>query len=125
MRKLLIAVALASMASSLPAAPPGSAQNFLDRVERLKAKGPLALFDSDYRRLKAEANAAGKSIGSDRIAMERRGQKPRYCSPKIRAELGQSEFLRGLEGIPAAERSRTTLKAAMLRILQQKYPCQK
>ena len=40
----------------------GIAQNFLDRANRLKAKGPLAFFDADYRRLKAEAKAVGKSI---------------------------------------------------------------
>ena len=51
---MFLALALAIATSALGAAP-GSAQNFLDRAERLKAKGPLAFFDSDYGRLKAEA----------------------------------------------------------------------
>lgn len=110
-------------AQPLAAAAPGTAQNFLDRVNRLKSKGPMALFDSDMGRLKSEANAAGMSIGEDRKVMEARGQKPLYCSPKPKAELGQNEFLTGLERIPPQQRAQMSLKAAMLRILQQKYPC--
>ena len=107
------------------AAPPGSAQDFLDRANRLKAKGPLALFDGDYRRLKSEATAAGTSIRLEREAAERAGRPILYCSPKPRAELGQTEFLSGLEAIPPAERPRLSLRAAMLRILQKKYPCRR
>ena len=123
-RFLLLAVMLAT---SMPAfaAPPGSAQNFLDRANRLKAKGPFALIDSDYPRLKAEATAVGKSIGDDRIAAERAGKPILYCSPKPRAKLGSFEFIDGLAAIPAAERATMSLKAAMLRVLQKKYPCPK
>ena len=74
-------------------------------------------------RLKAEGTAAGKSIGADRIAAERSGRPILYCSPKARAQLGAMELIDGLEAIPAAERQSMTLKQAMLRILQKKYPC--
>jgi hypothetical protein len=125
MRKtVLFAVALAVSAPAF-AAPAGTAQNFLDRANRLKAKGPLALFDADYRRLKAEATAVGKSIGDDRRAAEKAGKPILYCSPGARAQLGSSEFLDGLAAIPAAERPTMSLKAAMLRILQRKYPCRR
>jgi hypothetical protein len=117
---LLLAVLAAA---PVAAASPGSAQNFLDRAERLKAKGPLALFDSDYGRLKAEATAAGKSIGDDRIAGEKVGKPKLYCSPSPRAQLGSFEFIHGLEAIPPAELQRMSLKDAMLRVLQRKYPC--
>ena len=115
------------LAVSLPAlaAPPGTAQNFLDRANRLKAKGPLAFFDADYRRLKAEATAVGKSIGDDRIAAEKAGRPILYCSPKARAKLGSYEFIDGLAAIPARERQTMPLKTAMLRILQKKYPCRR
>lgn len=121
-RTMLLALAL--MAS----APPhvgglGSAKDFLDRAERLKARGPLAFFDSDYGRLKAEATAAGKSIEADRIAAEKSHRPILYCSPSPRAELGNFEFIRGLEAIPSGELQRMTLKDAMLRVLQRKYPC--
>jgi hypothetical protein len=123
MRKALcLCLALAVAAPGL-GAQAGTAQNFLDRANRLKAKGPLALFDSDYKRLKAEATAVGKSIGIDRIAAERAGKPVLYCSPTARAQLGSFEFLNGLETIAPAERARMSLKDAMVRVLQKKYPC--
>ena len=125
MRKtILLAVALSASMPALSAAP-GTAQNFLDRANRLKGKGPLAFFDSDYKRLKAEATAVGKSVGDDRIAAQKAGKPILYCSPKARAELGSYEFLDGLEAIPATERQNMPLKAAMLRVLQKKYPCKR
>lgn len=123
MRTSIALAILLAVSTSLQAAAPGTAQNFLDRANRLKAKGPFALVDKDYGRLKAEANAAGKSIGDDRIAAQKAGRQILYCSPKPRADLGQTEFLNGLAAIPAVERSRISLKSAMLRILQKKYPC--
>jgi hypothetical protein len=123
MPKLILLLLALFLATPAPSAPPGSAQNFLDRANRLKAKGPLALFDSDYGRLKAEATAAGKSIGADRIAAQRAGRTILYCSPSPRAQLGSYEFIDALEAIPAAERERMSLKDAMIRVLQKKYPC--
>ena len=125
MRNPLLLAILLSVAAPALAAPAGTAQNFLDRVNRLKAKGPLALFDGDYRRLKSEAVAAGNSIRADRIAAERAGRPILYCSPKPRAQLGDYEFLDRLAAIPAAERQTLSLKAAMLRVLQKKYPCRR
>lgn len=125
MRKTILFALTLAIATPGLAAPPGSAQNFLDRANRLKAKGPLAFFDSDYGRLKAEATAVGKSIGDDRIAAERAGRPILYCSPKARAQLGSFEFINGLEAIPAAERAHMNLKEAMIRVLQRKYPCRR
>jgi hypothetical protein len=125
MRKVVLLTAALSVSAPLIAASAGSAQNFLDRASRLKGKGPLALFDADYKRLKAEGTAAGKSIGADRIAAEKAGRPILYCSTKARAQLGAMELIDGLEAIPAAERQSMTLKQAMLRILQKKYPCRR
>jgi hypothetical protein len=123
MLKTILLALILSVSAYLPAAAPDTAQSFLDRAERLKAKGPLAFFDSDYGRLKSEATLVGKSIGDDRIAAERAGRPILYCSPLPRADLGSFEFIRGLEAIPAAERQRMSLKEAMIRVLQKKYPC--
>ena len=125
MRKIIPLLLFFSICVPAPAAPPGGAQDFLERAERLKAKGPFAFFDSDYGRLKAEGTAAGKAIGDDRIAAERAGRPILYCSPQPRAQLGSFEFIDGLEAIPAAERARMTLKDAMIRVLQKKYPCRR
>ena len=123
MRTAIILSLAAMVAAPALAGSPVTAQNFLDRANRLKSKGPLALFDSDYKRLKAEAFAAGKSIGDDRVAAERAHRPILYCSPAARAKLGSFEFIDGLEAIPSAERARMSLKDAMIRILQKKYPC--
>src|SRR3982751_211576 len=125
MRKTILLILALSVAVPAIGAAPGSAQNFLDRANRLKAKGPFAFFDSDYGRLKAEATAVGKSIGDDRIAAEKAGKPILYCSPKPRAQLGSFEFIDGLEAIPPEERARMSLKDAMIRVLQKKYPCRR
>src|SRR5690348_10460396 len=125
MKKTLLLIFALPVATSAFGAQVSGAQNFLDRAERLKAKGPLAFFDSDYGRLKTEATAVGKSIGDDRIAAQRAGQPILYCSPTARAQLGSYEFIDGLEAIAAAERQRMTLKDAMIRVLQRKYPCKR
>jgi hypothetical protein len=123
MRRLIAATVLISLAAPALSAAPGTAQNFLDRANRLKAKGPMALFDGDIGKLKAEAVASGQSIAADRVAAEKAGRPKLYCSPQPKASLGQNEFLSGLEAIPAAQRARISLKQAMLQILQKKYPC--
>jgi hypothetical protein len=118
-----VALSLILLAAPLAAAAPGTAQNFLDRAERLLGKGPLALVDGDYKRLRREGEAAGNSIRLDRVAAERAGRAILYCSPQARAQLGNTEFIRGLRAIPAAQRNRMSLKSAMLLVLQRKYPC--
>src|SRR3954462_6333490 len=125
MRKTTVLILALSVCAPGLAAAPGTAQNFLDRATRLKAKGPLAFFDRDYGRLKAEATAAGKSIGNDRIAAEKAGRPILYCSPSARAQLGSFEFIDGLQAIAPAERARMTLKDGMLRVLEKKYPCRR
>ena len=125
MRKTIILALVLSMSAPAFAAAPGTAQNFLERANRLKAKGPFAFFDSDYGRLKAEATAVGKAIGDDRIADQRAGRPILYCSPQPRAALGSFEFIDGLQAIPPAERVRMSLKEGMLRVLQKKYPCRR
>lgn len=125
MRKTILLFLAFCVSTPALAAPPGGAQNFLERAERLKAKGPFAFFDGDYGRLKSEATAVGKAIGDDRIAAERAGRPILYCSPSPRAQLGSFEFIDGLEAIPAAERANMSLKDAMIRVLQKKYPCRR
>ena len=123
MRVPLFAGLLLIVAAPAWAAAPGTAQNFLDRAERLLAKGPLALFDADYKRLQQEGTAAGDSIRRDRELAERERRPILYCSPKPRADLGNMEFIRGLRAIPVPQRQRMSLKQAMLVVLHKKYPC--
>lgn len=125
MVRLLAAALLLVSALPAAAAAPGTAENFLNRADRLLGKGPLALFDGDYKKLKAEGTVAGDSIRREREAAEKAGRPILYCSPKPRAELGDREFLAALRKIPQAERQRLSLRAAMLQVLQRKYPCRR
>jgi hypothetical protein len=125
MRPVFAAILLFAAAVPASAAAPGSADSFLNRADRLIGKGPLALFDSDYKRLQREGNAAGTSIRLEREAAEKAGKPILYCSPKPRADLGNMEFLRELRKIPQAERQRMTLRQAMLLVIQRKYPCRR
>jgi hypothetical protein len=125
MRNLVLPIVAFVVLAPALAAAPGTAQNFLDRANRLKAKGPFAFFDGDYGRLKSEATAVGESIRNDRIAAEREGKPILYCSPQPRAQIGDYEFLDGLAAIPAAQRQTMSLKDAMIRVLQRKYPCRR
>lgn len=124
-RPAAAAFLLLALASPAAAAAPGTAENFLNRADRLLGKGPFALVDSDYKRLKREGTAAGDSIRLEREAAERAGKPIFYCSPEPRAELGDREFLAELRKIPQAKRQRLTLRAAMLQVLQRKYPCRR
>jgi hypothetical protein len=125
MRSSLAVILLLAAAVPAAAAPPGTAENFLNRADRLLGKGPLALFDGDYKRLQREGNAAGTSIRLEREAAEKAGKPILYCSPKPRAELGNMEFLSALRKIPQAERQRMNLRQAMLLVIQRKYPCKR
>jgi hypothetical protein len=125
MRLSLLAACALLFAVPASAAAPGSAENFLNRADRLLGKGPLALFDGDYKRLQREGNAAGTSIRLEREAAEKAGKPILYCSPKSWADLADMEFLRELRKIPQAERQRMTLREAMLLVIQRKYPCRR
>jgi hypothetical protein len=126
MRPVFAAALLFALSTpAAAAAAPGTAENFLNRADRLLGKGPMALFDGDYKKLKAEGTAAGNSIEAERVAAEKAGKPIKYCSPKPHADLGDREFLSRLRQIPQAERQRLTLRAAMLQVLQRKYPCRK
>ena len=65
------------------------------------------------------------SIRLEREAAEKAGRPILYCSPEPRADLGNMEFLRELRKIPQAERERMSLRAAMLLVIQRKYPCRR
>ncbi len=125
MYRVIAAALLLASAVPAAAAAPGTAENFLNRAERLMGKGPLALVDGDYKKLKAEATAAGISIQAEREAAEKAGKPIKYCSPKPHADLGNMEFLTALRQIPQAQRQRLPLRAAMLQVLQRKYPCKR
>jgi hypothetical protein len=95
---------------------------FLARADKLQKKGPVALFTSEYRLLKREAEAAGAQLKAENRALVKAGRPTPYCPPK-KGSLGSSELLSGFRAIPAADRPHTSVKAGMRIYLAKKWPC--
>ena len=100
-----------------------NAEAFHRKATGLEAKGPLALFSGDLKRLGNEAKAAGQRNRELRLAATKAGQKPRYCPPDGPQAMGNTEFMARLGAIPAADRARIDMTEAMARILAAKFPC--
>lgn len=118
--RLLAAVAVcvlsAGEASAMPAA------TFLAKADALMAKGPLALLSSDLDLLKQEAVRAGAELKAERLASVAQHRTTAYCPP-VKSGMTSDELLAGLHRIPKPELARLDFKAAMRKVLVQKYPC--
>ena len=123
LRSTRILAGLAALSLAAPASAAMNADVFYRRALALKAKGPMALFSGDLKKLKAEGAAAGESARAERLAAARTGRKPRYCPPADVRGMPATEFLERLGEIPAADRRRIDMKEATNRILAGKYPC--
>src|SRR3712207_586110 len=94
---------------------------FLTKAEALKKKGPLALFSSDYRLLKAEVNNSAKALGSEQLAARNAGRKPATCMPKS-ISIGTDELLNHFRKLPRASQG-ASVKEAFKSFANKKYPC--
>ncbi len=121
-RSLLGMFAVAAIAApALAAAGDMSVATFLARADALRAKGPMALFSSDYGVLKGEATAAGQAYAA-RLATERSQGRPSSCPPRG-AKPSQDQWMQHLNSYPAASRPRVTLRAAMADYYMRTWPC--
>jgi hypothetical protein len=114
----------------LAAAPLGALQaqsmpvsQFLGKAEALKKKGPLALFSSDLKLLKAEIQKSGASLRAERLAAKAAGRRQAFCPPEGPASLNSEEVLNHMRSIPAAQRPRMPVREAMRGLMARKYPC--
>lgn len=105
-----------------PAFAERTTEAFYADAMALKAKGPMALFSSKLKPLMAEGKAAGEAMRQQRLAAQKRGEKPAYCPPEG-GTMGQQEMMDGLARIPQAERRSLPLSQGMARVLAAKYPC--
>jgi hypothetical protein len=117
------ALAAAFLVSASPALAMDVA-TFLARADKLQKKGPLALFTSEYRLLKREAEGAGAQLKAENAALVKAGKRTPYCPPK-KGSLSSSELLSGFRAIPAADRPRTSVKDGMRIYLAKKWPCRR
>lgn len=120
-------ICLAAIASLLVSTPlmanPGdmNVATFLAKADALRAKGPMALFSSDYKALKSEGEAAGADYRA-RLNGERAKGRPSSCPPKG-AKVSSDKLLAFLRTYPEAHRPRTSMKQAMGDFFARTYPC--
>jgi hypothetical protein len=120
--KLLLLPALLGTASAA-LAQSMNAEAFYQRATALQRKGPFALFSNDASVLMAEGKAAGQKSREQRQASIAAGQKPRFCPPPGKVNIGSSEFVKRLGAIPATQRRTIDMTEATTRILAAKFPC--
>lgn len=120
-------ICLAAIASLLVSTPlmanPGdmNVATFLAKADALRAKGPMALFSSDYKALKSEGEAAGADYRA-RLNAERAAGRPSSCPPKG-AKVNSDKLLAFLRTYPEAHRPRTSMRQAMGDFFARTYPC--
>lgn len=115
---LVLAVPGSAIAQSM------NAESFLQRANKLKAKGPLALFSrGEIKVLMDEGKASADAARRQRLAVVKAGGKPRYCPPEGPQQMNSDEFMTRLAAIPRPERQKITMTEATTRILVAKFPC--
>ena len=115
---LLLAVPAAASAQSM------NAEHFYQRSTKLMAKGPMALFSrGEIKLLIGEAERSIQAARNRRLADVAAGKPPRSCPPPGKHPMDNSEFMKRLGAIPAAERQRVDMTEAMTRITIARFPC--
>ncbi len=123
MKRISLAL-IASLSLAAPSmAAPGdmNVAAFLAKADALRAKGPMALFSSDFKLLKSEGEAAGEAYRS-RLNAERAAGRPSSCPPKG-AKVSSDKLLAFLRTYPEAHRPRTSMKQAIGDFFARNYPC--
>lgn len=123
MKRISLALA-ASLSLATPSlAAPGdmNVAAFLAKADALRAKGPMALFSSDYKLLKSEGEAAGADYRA-RLNAERAAGRPSSCPPKG-TKVSSDKLLAFLRTYPEAHRPRTSMKQAIGDFFARNYPC--
>lgn len=111
-----LALGFAAPALSMPV------RDFLPRAERLKAKGPAAVFSSDLKPVMGEMKRVTAAYRADLARWKANGETPRSCPPSGKMKLDPDDFLRGLRAIPANQRG-IDMTEAFHRYMARKFPC--
>lgn len=124
MRVRLLVLAAALVVAPVSAAQAQDVEHFLVRVDRLLARGPLALLSRDFYRLKSEIEADGRVLKRDYARAKAAGEKTAFCPPaKGKPRVGKNEYLAALRAVPLAKRATTDTRDVLRRLLERKYPC--
>ena len=120
MKRWIVAASLAALMMPVPAAAM-TVDQFLARVNALKAKGLLAMFSSDIRVLKAEVDDANAAWQADKNARRAAGKPPLNCAPPG-ASLSRDEFLAALAELSPAQRA-MSMREGFAYVAIAKFPC--
>lgn len=96
---------------------------FLAKAEKLKAKGPLAIFSGDLKLLMKEIKADATQLRAERLAAQAAGRPMAFCPPAAGVKLTDKDVLLAMQQVPPAERARTDTKDALRAYLAQRHPC--
>lgn len=123
MKRTSLALAASLLFATPLMAAPGdmNVAAFLAKADALRAKGPMALFSSDYKLLKSEGEAAGADYRA-RLNAERAAGRPSSCPPKG-TKVSSDKLLAFLRTYPEAHRPRTSMKQAIGDFFARNYPC--
>lgn len=125
MRNKLILGALIA-AAPVTAVGAQDVATFLVRVDRLLARGPLALLSRDFYRLKSLIEADGDALKKEFASAKAAGHASDFCPPaKGKPRVSKHEYLAALRAVPAARRKTTDTKDVLRSLLERKYPCPK
>ena len=124
MRLALMAAGAALLVPAAASAQSMNAESFLQRANKLKAKGPLALFSrGEIKVLMDEGQASGKAASARNKADKVGGRPTRFCPPTGPQSMNSDEYMTRLAAIPRAVRQRIDMTEATTRIMAAKFPC--
>ncbi len=121
----LIAAGLLLVSATALAAPGDmTVADFISRVERLEARGALALLSSDVGTLRSEVEASS-TLYRARLAADREaGRQPHSCPPPAgRARMSSDDLVAHMRSYPEARRAQLTVREAVSDLMRRRYPC--
>lgn len=124
MRLKILLAATALVAPAVVSAQSMNAETFLQRANRLMAKGPMALFSrGEIKALMKEGQASGQAAAARNKADKAAGRPTRFCAPPGPQKMGSDEYMKRLGAIPQTDRVRIDMTEATTRIMAVKFPC--
>ena len=119
-----VALGLAIFGSVIVNAAPGdmSVATFLEKADKLKSRGPLALLSGDMKVLRREGEASGKAYRARIAADKKAGRTPHSCPPE-KISMDSDQMLAHLRTYPTSRRGSVSMRQAFADLMKKRYPC--
>jgi len=124
-KRILAALPFGLLLASAPLiAEPGEMKvaTFVQKAGELQKMGAAALFSSERKALRAEAQAAAGNYRA-RMASDRKAGRPPHSCPPGDADLDRDELLAHLRSYSPEAQSRLSIDAAFADLMKKRYPC--